>query len=299
MKYESVRRLPPFDYFAPSTSNEVLSLLAEHRDSATVIAGGTDLLPKMKRRQRTPRRLIGLENVKDLSTISYSEGKGLLFGPMVTVHQMETSPVVRKKYEALSEAASTIGSAQIRNAATVIGNLCSAVPSADMAPGLLVLGGTLRLVSRAGERSVLLQDFFSGPAKTAMRPDELALEVRVPDLPERSVSLYLKHTLRGAMELAIVGVAVLVTLDDGLCKEVKIALGAVAPTPMRAFEAEVLLKGKPLEPDVMERAAGMASRSCAPISDIRAPADYRREMVRILVHRAFLMARQRLGGENE
>ncbi len=298
MKYERVRRLPPFDYFAPSTLDEVLSLMAEHGDSAKFMAGGTDLLPKMKRRHWTPRCLIGLENVKDLSTISYSGGTGLRFGPMVTLHEMEKSPLVRQKYGALHEGASVIGSAQIRNAATVMGNLCSAVPSADMAPGLLVLEGAVKLVSSTGERTVLLQDFFAGPSKTVMRPDELALEVSVPDLPARSISVYLKHTLRGAMELAIVGVAVMITLEDGVCREARIGLGAVAPTPIRAFEAESLLKGKALDSKRLEKAAQSASDSCAPISDIRAPADYRREMVRTLVHRAFLMARQELGGKN-
>ena len=202
--------------------------------------------------------------------------------------------MVKDKFPILSQAASTMASPQIRSLGTIVGNLSSAVPSADMAPGLIVLGGKLKITNIKGERIIPVEDFFKGPSMSVLSHDELVVEVQVPNPPASSGMVYIKHTLREAMELAIVGVAVLITLKDAVCNEIKIALGAVAPTPMRAKKAESILKRKPFSSDLVREAAKMASEEARPISDIRASAEYRKEMIRILTERALTRAREEI-----
>lgn len=292
MKYPYVKRLPGFEYLAPRTVDEAVSLLLRHDGEAKVVAGGTDLLIKMKKREVTPRYLIGLKNIPELDHIDYDEGQRLRFGPLVTIHAIETSPLVRDRFPILAQAASVIGSAQIRNLGTVVGNLCSAVPSADMAPGLIVLGANLKVANIKGERTIAVGDFFTGPSKSVLAQNELVVELQVPNPPPRSGMAYIKHTVRAAMELAIVGVATIITLQDSVCSEVKIALGAVAPTPIRATKAENVLRGKHLSAKLVKQAAEMASEEARPISDIRASAWYRKEMVRVLTQRALNQAKE-------
>jgi len=294
MKYSYVQRLPKFEYLTPRTLDEAIFLLSRHGGEARVIAGGTDLLHKMKRREEIPKFLIGLKNVPGLDYIDYDETKGLRFGPLVTIHAIEASPLVRDRFPILSQAASTMASPQIRNLGTVVGNLSSAVPSADMAPGLIVLGAKLKIANTKAERTIPVEGFFAGPSMSVLDQDELVVEVQVPNPPPSSGMVYIKHTIRDAMELAVVGVAGLVTLKNGVCGEIKIALGAVAPTPMRAKKAESILKRKPFSSDLVREAAKMASEEARPISDIRASAEYRKEMIRILTERALTRAREEI-----
>ena len=294
MKYPSVKRLPKFEYLAPKTIGEALSLLSLHNGKARVIAGGTDLLHKMKRREEIPQYLVGLKNIPGLNQVDHDEAQGLKFGPLVTIHTVEISPLVRERFPILSQAASTMASAQVRNLGTIVGNLCSALPSADMAPGLIVLGANLKIANSKGERTIAVQDFFTGPSESALAHNELVLEVQVPNPLPHSGMVYIKHTVRAAMELAIAGVATIVTLQDGVCSDAKIALGAVAPTPMRATEAENLLRGKPFSAGLVREAAEAASEAARPISDIRASAEYRKEMVRILTARALNGAKEQI-----
>ena len=294
MKYPYVKRLSKFDYLVPKTIDEAMSLLSQHNGEARVTAGGTDLLIKMKKREVTPQYLIGLRNIPGLDYIKYDEVQGLRIGPLVTIHAVETSSVIRDKFPILAQAASGLGSAQIRNLGTVMGNLCSAVPSADMAPGLIVLGASLKIASTKGERTVAVEDFFTAPAETVLAGNELVVEVQVPSPPPHTGMVYIKHTLRAAMDLAIVGVATLITLDGNVCREVKIGLGAVAPTPIRATKAEAILKGKPFNAELVKEAAEMACQACSTISDIRASSEYRDEMVRVLTRRALNQAREQV-----
>jgi CO/xanthine dehydrogenase FAD-binding subunit len=293
MSYPYLKRLPAFEYLAPETVEEALELLSRHGGKARLLAGGTDLLLNMKRRQESPQYVIGLKNVHSLDFFSYDETAGLSFGPLVTVHFIETSPLIKDKFLILAQGAAALGSAQVRNLATVIGNLCGALPSADMAPGLIVLGATLKIVGPKGERRVPVEDFFKAPGESVLARDELVTEVRVPNPPAGSGMSYLKHTTRSAMDLSIVGVAVLVALDGGICREARICLGTAGPTPMRAAGAEETLKGKHLDEALVEEAAEAASRECQPRSSPRASAEYRREMVRVLTQRALRQA----GGE--
>ena len=285
-----LRRLPKLEYLEPKTIEEACSLLSQYKEKARVVAGGTDLLPMMKRREVVAQYLIGLKSIPDLDYIRYDESDGLRFGALTTIHAIETSAVIKEKFNALSEAVYSMASAQVRNLGTVVGNLCSAVPSADTAPALIVLGAELRLVSHQGERTVSVEEFFTAPRETVLGEGEVLMEVKVPNLPPHSGSAYLKHTLRRAMDLAIVGVAAVITSEDGACKDVRIALGAVAPTPIRARKTEEMLRDKMVTDDLIEQVAIQASEESHPISDIRSSAEYRREMVKVLTRRAVKQA---------
>jgi len=264
--------------------------MERYGDSARVIAGGTDLLTALKERWERPAYVIGIGAIPGLAGITYEEGIGLRIGAAATVRAVETSAVVRAKYPVLAYAASTLASIQIRNLATVAGNICRASPSADMPPALLVLDAAVVLAGPAGERVVPLAEFFTGPGRTVRQPNELLTEIRVPPPQPHSGAAYIKHSPRRAMDLAVVGVAAAVTRQDGLCCNVRIALGAVAATPRRAREAEMVLEGYEPTAARLEEAARVATTECSPISDVRGSADYRREMVRVHTGRALQQA---------
>jgi carbon-monoxide dehydrogenase medium subunit len=286
MQYPCLKRLPRFEYLAPRTMEEAIGMLAKYGNDARLMAGGTDLVLNLKRRKETPKYVIGLKNIAGLDRINYSPGRGLRFGPLVKVHEIETSSVIQEKFRVLAQAAKTLGSVQVRNLATVVGNLCSALPSADMAPGLIVLGAELKLVGQAGGRSINVENFFVAPGKSALASDEIVAEVAVPEPPPGSRMAYLKYMQRSAMDLSIVGAAVLAVVEQGICKNARICLGTAGPVPARAEGAENILKDKNLNSEIIETAAAVASEECSPRSSMRASADYRREIVKVLVSRA-------------
>jgi carbon-monoxide dehydrogenase medium subunit len=282
------RRLPKFKYYSPSSIDEVCSLLSEHKGEAKVKAGGTDLLPMMKARTVVPHHIIGLKNTGYMDYITYDETRGLRVGAMVTHQAIADSPLVKEKFEVLATACRKVGTPQIRNLGTIGGNLCNAAPSADSAPALICLSAKVKLVSLDGERSIFIEDFFKGPGETALSPSELLIEIQVTDPLLHSGAVYLKHTFRSAIDLAAVGVAVMIILDstNEVCKDVRIALGAVAPTPIRARRAEDFLRGKALKDNLIEQASQIAAEEARPITDVRSSAEYRKEMVRVLTRRA-------------
>jgi len=294
MKYPYVKRLPGFGYLSPKTVDEAISLLSRHNGEARPIAGGTDLLLKMKRREAAPLYLVGLKNIPGLDNIDYDDSQGLGLGPLVSIHAMETSVLVREKFPILSQAASTIGSAQIRNLGTVVGNVCNALPSADMIPGLIVLGAKVRIANIGGEKVIAIEDFLAGPGQTVLAHDELVVEVQVPCLPPYSGGAYIKHAPREAMDLPIISVATLITMDEGMCSQVKICLGNVGPTQIRAIKAEQILRGKPFSAALVREASEVASKEAQPRSSIRSSAEYRKEMVRILTARALNRAKEEM-----
>ena len=286
--------LPKFEYCSPKTVEEACVLLAQHKGKARVMSGGTDLLTQMKERTATPQYVVGLQSIPGLNYVEHDKKVGLKIGGMATLMQVAESPVVKKGFPLLSEAIMHMASVQVRNRGTLVGNLCNAAPSADTAPPLIVMGAQARLVSAGGkERVIPLEDFFRGPGETVLGQGELLAEVVVPDLPPSSGGAYLKLSQRRAMDLAVVGVACLLTRDKGVCKEAKIALGAVAPTPIRAREAEALITGSALADEVLDKAAAAAMEASKPITDIRGPADYRRKMVGVLTKRAVRQAWER------
>jgi CO/xanthine dehydrogenase FAD-binding subunit len=284
------RRLPGFNYLAPVTLDEALSRLARYKGKAKVIAGGTDLVPKLKRREiGAPAYVIDLKTIPGLDNIKY-DVSGLSLGALVTIGAVETSAIIGEKFGILAQAARSMASPQVRNRGTIAGNICNAVPSADSAPALLTLGARLKLASRKGERIVSIEDFFTGPGQTALADDEILQEIQIPHPPPNSKGVYLKLTPRRAMDLAIVGVAVVIIPQDGVCQDIRIALGAVAPTPIRTGKAEAVLKGQKFDDALIEKAARAAAGQSRPIDDHRASAEYRRDMVEVLVKRAIKQA---------
>jgi carbon-monoxide dehydrogenase medium subunit len=279
-----------FEYLEPATLAEAVSLLGRHAGRASVLAGGTDLLVEIKEQLRRPDYVVNIKRIAGIDAFAYDEKDGLRIGALVTARTLETSPLVLQKYPGLAQAARELGSIQIRNRATLVGNVCRASPSADTLPPLLADHARARIFGPRGERSIALEDFFTGPGQTRLQPDELVTELILPPPPAHTGKVYIKHGRRKAMELATVGVAVSLTLDHGACREISIVLGAVAPVPLRAGEAERILRGNKLEPLVIEKAAEAAMRESRPISNVRASAEYRREMVAVLTRRALRQA---------
>ena len=261
-------------------------MLARYQEQARVIAGGTDLLIALKEHAERPAYVISLASIPGWRYIEYDEAQGLRIGAATTVRSVETSPIVRAKYPVLAVAAGLLASIQIRNLATVAGNICRASPSAEMPPALLVLRATVKLVGSAGDRLVPLEEFFTDPGRTVLQPDELLAEIQVPPPHPQTGAVYIKHSPRRAMDLAVVGVAALVALEGGRCVEARIALGAVAPTPRRAPAAEEILRGREPTAVRIEDAARAAAELASPISDLRGTAKYRRQMVHVLTRRA-------------
>lgn len=287
------RRLPAFDYAKPKHETELFELLSQD-PTAVVLAGGTDLIPRLKKRViEPPSLLVDLKGLSDMDFIDFGAAD-VRIGALATIHRVATSDAVRKHIPLLAEAASTIGSFQIRNRGTLVGNICSAVPSADSAPALLVLDAQVVCRSKEGERVVAVDDFFLGPQKTCLRKGEIVREIRIP-VEEGKKGTYIKLTHRARLDLAIVGVAVLLCREDGRFSFVRIGIGACAPRPIRARRAEEMLCGERPDPRLIEQAAKTAADETDPIDDHRASALYRRLMVEVLVKRAI---HRLLGGED-
>ncbi|HJX03947.1 MAG TPA: xanthine dehydrogenase family protein subunit M [Dehalococcoidia bacterium] len=280
------RRLPSFNYLHPGTLREALRMLSEYGGKARILAGGTDIFPKVKRREaKVPGYLVDLKGIPNLNYIKHNR-RGLKIGALTTISDIETSLLVKSSYAVLHQAVSSMASIQIRNKGTLAGNICNAVPSADCAPALLVLEAKLKLVKHGSAREVPVSSFFKGPNKTVMTREEILTEIRIPLPPDNCRAIYIKLSPRHSMDLAVVGVAVLIDYIEGKIKKARIALGAVSPTPMRAKKAEKFLQGCELTLDIIAEAAKIASAETRPIDDHRASAEYRREMVAVLLRRA-------------
>jgi carbon-monoxide dehydrogenase medium subunit len=279
-----------FEYSEPTTLDAAVSLLHRFGGSGNLLAGGTDLLVEIREHIRRPDHVINLKKIKGLDGISFDEKNGLRCGALVTIRTIETSPIVLRHYRGLASAAQELGSIQVRNRATLGGNVCRASPSADMLPPLVADGASVSIHGPSGVRVVALEDFFTGPGKTVMQPDEVLTEFHIPAPLPHTGKTYIKHGRRKAMELATVGVAVTAAIADGAFRDVRIVLGAVAPTPIRARKAEAFLQGKTFDDRLIDEAARVAMDESRPISDVRASADYRRGMVGVLTKRALLGA---------
>ncbi len=288
-----------FSYLRPKSIDEAISLVESHKEKARYIAGGTDILVKIKERKVLPNFLISIRQILELAYIRYEEAKGILrIGSMTTHRMLEMSPFVRRTYPILSDAVDNIGSVQIRNVATIGGNIVNAVPSADGAIPLITLGAKISMRGPKGERTMELVDFFIGPGQTLLEHGEIVLEFVVPRLSPHTGMAYYKHTRRAAMELPILGVAVLISLeDDGItCSDARIGLGVLAPTPMRAFNAEKILKGKEMQDAVLEKAGKVAADECKARDSVRGEAWYRRTMVEVFVKRLGKLCLERAKG---
>jgi carbon-monoxide dehydrogenase medium subunit len=280
-----LRKLGEFEYSQPTMLQEAISLLEKYGEEAKILSGGTDLFVAMKEQRLSPKYLVDIKNIPDLEYIRYDEKEGLRIGALTTIRQIETSLLIRERFLPLAQAAKVLGSVQVRNRATIGGNLCNAAPSAETAPTLLVLNTNVKVAGSKGERTLPLEQFFLGPGLTVLQ-NEILTEIRVPSLSTNIRGVYLKIGRRRAVDLALVGVAVAVAMDGNKWKDVRIALGAVAPTPIRARRAEKLLEGKRTDAALMQEAGQIASEEASPISDVRASAWYRKELVKVLVQRA-------------
>ena len=286
-----------FEYFAPHTLQEAVALLHELGEHSRPLAGGTDLIVQMKEaatRFPYPSCVVSLTRIPELNRIEFSESEGLRIGAGVTMIDVTESPIIRQRFQALAEGAGVVGSIQTMNMATLGGNLCNAAPSADTAPPLLAFEAQAVIVGPDGRRLLPLDQFFLGPGHTALAPGELLAEVRVPAPSPGAGSAYRRHTPRKQMDIAVAGVAAALMLGaDGRIGKARVALGAVAPTPIRARQAESLLEGQPPSADLFQRAGEAAAGEASPISDLRGSAEFRRHLVQVLTARMLGLAAQR------
>jgi len=272
-----------FDLLVARSTAELEHMLADTQ--GRILAGGTDLILFMEAGRLRPSVVI---DISRLETLRYIRGdaRAIRIGPLTTHAELAASPLLREWAPILPMAASTVGAVQIRNRGTLGGNLGTASPAGDTIPALIALGALVTLRSERGERRLPLEQFFTGPGKTALAPDEYIAEVSFPTPPAGTRGVYVKAGRRKAQAITLVSVGVQVTPSDGLVGDVRLALGAVGPTVIRATAAEDMLRGQPLSPEVCLAAARIAAGEARPISDIRASADYRRRLVQTWVRRA-------------
>ncbi|MCZ7663630.1 MAG: xanthine dehydrogenase family protein subunit M [Thermoleophilia bacterium] len=282
--------LPDFDYYAPGSLEEACGLLRTLGPGAKVLAGGTDLLVKMKHGLVVPEAVVSLKALHELKGITYDPDRGVVIAALATHNDLVDSPVLHKRFLSVSEAAHQMANNQIRNRGTVGGNLVNAIPSADLPPILIALGAQITLVSRASSRTVPLESFFTGPSCCVIDPvDEILTEIVIPNQPTTG-STYIKFGLRRSGALSVAGVAVAVTMAGDVIEDARISMGAVYPVPVRAEDAEKALIGKTWSEALLEE-AGEAAACCAlPISDIRGSSEYRLDLVRVLTRRALRRA---------
>jgi carbon-monoxide dehydrogenase medium subunit len=284
-----------YDYKKPQNLKEVFSLFKEYGHKATLIAGGTDVMVKIRNTKKAPEVLISLRGLKDLRYIRKKDGYHI--GALTTHRMLEQSDLVKTELPALHDGASEVGSVQIRNVATVGGNICNAAPSADTSGPLLALDATVVLEGPEGRRSVPIADFFTGTYRTVRKAEEVLVEFQIPAEMEGFGSAYWKHSRRKAMELPLSGISVALKLSENKeLSDARISLTVAAPTPIRAYKAEEFLKGKPLDDDVLREAGKIASsRDCCSLRDsLRCAAWYREKIIQVFVPRMARLAAERI-----
>jgi CO/xanthine dehydrogenase FAD-binding subunit len=286
-----------FELALPSTVDECLAALSEGGE-IRVVAGGTDLLPQMKNGLVKPARVVDLSGIPALKKLEIGSDGALHIGAAVTARDVELSSLVRDGFAGVAEGAGVIGSYQVRNLATVGGNVCNAAPSADVSPPLVAMDTVVVIAGPDGQRLLPISDFFQGVRRTALQPGELVVEFVVPAAGANSGGTYLRHTPRRELDIAVVGVGTQLTVQDGRCTKARIALGAVAPVIVRATEAEAALEGQEVTPELLNKAATLAVNSASPISDQRGSAEYRRHLVRVLTRRTLQTAFERATGRS-
>jgi carbon-monoxide dehydrogenase medium subunit len=280
-----------FEWFAPKTVEEAVSLLGEIGDGARPMAGGTDLLVRIRHRTLRPRAVVGLKGIEGLDRIGFHRDRGLSVGATALLVDVARHPDVRRRYPGIAAAALGTANVQVRNMATLAGNLCNASPAADNAPTLLALEAELTVSGPKGERTVPLKGFFQGPGVTALQPGEIVTGITVPPPAPGSGSAYLHLSARSKKDCSAVGVGVALTVEGDKCRQARIVIGACGPTPLRAPKAEAMLEGKPLTDERVSAAGVQASAEALPICDIRASADYRCQVLGVLTRRAIAAAK--------
>lgn len=286
-----------FDYIAPRTLDEAMRALAAHGEDAKLLAGGHSLLPLLKLRLAHPGLLIDLGRIPGLSAISQQNDQ-IVIGALATHYQIESSDLLKKRCPLLPETAQEIGDVQVRNRGTIGGTLAHADPSADWPAAILALGGELRLRGPKGERRLAAEEFFLGPLTTAIEPNEILTEIRVPVFARRCGSAYLKMAQQ-ASGFAIVGVAVALKVDaKGRCEEIGIGVTGLSDKPFRARAVEARLRGSKLTPKLIEASAAQVVDGIDPLADLHAAAPFRAHLAQVYAARAILAAAKRSGGKN-
>jgi aerobic carbon-monoxide dehydrogenase medium subunit len=274
-----------FKYYGPKTLKEALILLDKHRDDCKIIAGGQSLLILMRQGLVAPENLIDIYGISELRYIKSDGRKGLKIGSLTTHRAIEKSPLMKNGFSVLAEMEHRLASIQTRNRGTIGGNVCHSDPAGDPAPVLMALGAKLKLAGASGERIIPAEEFSTDYFETILEPGEILTEIQIPAPPPHSGSAYTKFNIIES-DMATVGVAAFVALDDeDKCKDIRIALGASAPKPMRAQKAEAVLKGKKITDALLARAGKAASEEAEPVTDINASEEYRRELIKVLVKR--------------
>ncbi len=285
-----------FEFYSPTTITEACELLKKYKGSVRALAGGTDLIPKMYYKMLAPEHVVNLKRIKGLNQISFKDNTGLTVGALTRFNDIIYSSVIQETHPILVEVSQDLASHQVRNLATIGGNLCNAAPSADSAPVLIAMDSTVTITGPGGNtRELALDKFFRGPGATALAEGEILTSIHVPVIKPRTGIAYIKHTIRRALEIAIVGVAGLIQLDDDSekCISSRLVIGACAPTPVRVVEAEDELKGRSITERDLDIASQKAVSAVRPISDVRGSEEYRKEMVQVLTKRVLELAMKR------
>jgi carbon-monoxide dehydrogenase medium subunit len=285
-----------FEYFRPTSVDEAISLYVKGGRRARLLAGGTELVNEVRFGKSHPEWVIDLKHIRDLDYIDVKK-EGVKIGALYRVRDAERSAVLRRsRYNAISHAAGTLGSPQVRNKATIVGNVCRASPSADLIPPLIALGAKAKIVGNESERIVKVEEMLLGPGKTILDGGEMVTELDVPEMPDYAGCAYYKLSPRKSLDLAIVGVAVMMRTDPKMskCMGARIVLGAVAPTAMRAKNAESVLVGATLRESLIDEVARAAVEESKPLDDVRASVWYRRKMVEVIVKRTINIAFEQL-----
>ncbi|MGI6685877.1 MAG: FAD binding domain-containing protein [Bacillota bacterium] len=279
-----------FSFINPSNLAEVLEIL--HQDkNVCLVAGATNVLPFIRNEKINNKTLINIRELKDLRYIRETEDK-VLIGALTTIADLRKSEILKKHAPALEKAAENFADPTTRNSATIGGNLANASPAADTAPPLLVLDAMVLAVSSRGERKIPIDEFFTGVNMTALKPDEMIKEIEIPKKPANCQSHFIKLGLRNAMAISLVSAAAALEISSGKIKMARIALGSVAPTPVRGKTVEKFLIGQDYSVKVIEDAAGRVTEDISPISDIRASKKYRQTVAHVVVKRVL----QKIGG---
>jgi len=279
-----------FEFVEPHAIEEAVKWMANHGGKAKFMAGGTDLLVRMKMGKVSTEVIINLAKIPALRYLIVEHG--LRIGVLTTFHQIEKSELIQKQYTALYEAAKAVTSTQIKIMGTLGGNLCHGSPAADSAPPLIAFGSVVKAINGDQERTIPLEAFFTGPRQTVLRQEELMAEIEVPEPKPNTGSAFVKLG-RVSADLAKVSVAVVIEREKDVCRDCKIVMGSVAPVPFRTKGAEIILKGEKFKEDLVEKASLQASEEIKPISDLRSTAWYRKEVSKILVRDAINLAWKR------
>jgi carbon-monoxide dehydrogenase medium subunit len=281
--------MKPFDYVSPTKLTHAVEILSRDRQ-ARLLAGGTDLLVQMRSGRKETSLLIDVKRIPELNEIRYDAGTGLVLGAAVPCYRISESPLVRQHYPSLADVAGLIGGTQIQGRASIGGNLCNAAPSADAVPLLIALCTTCEIVSPRGTRRVAVEDFCTAPSRTILEPDELLVSLQLPVPAPHSGAHYLRFIPRNEMDIAVVGAGVSVELENGAIRAARVALASVAPTPLFVRDAGDALAGRVASDEAIQTAAELARAAARPITDMRAPADYRSHLCAVLTRRALSAA---------